>query len=132
MPDVFFYGLFMDRALLVEKGFRPMNERHARVEDHSLQIGKRATLVHTEKSVVHGIVMTLSQPEIEALYSEPAVCDYQPTLLTAVLSDETMTSALCYCLPETAKDEERNPDYADKLRALAHQLGLPADYVESI
>jgi hypothetical protein len=43
--DVFFYGLFMDDALLREKGINPVDRRMASVENFSLVIGARATLV---------------------------------------------------------------------------------------
>ena len=43
--DVFFYGLFMDYALLREKGMNPVDRRMASVENFSLVIGARATLV---------------------------------------------------------------------------------------
>ena len=43
--DVFFYGLFMDDALLREKGVNPVDRRMASVENFSLVIGSRATLV---------------------------------------------------------------------------------------
>ncbi len=43
--DVFFYGLFMDEALLKTKGVIPANLRYASVLGFQLRIGNRATLV---------------------------------------------------------------------------------------
>ena len=40
--------------------------------------------------------------------------------------------ALAYVLPEPPAPEERNPEYAAKLRALAERLGLPGHYTRSI
>jgi hypothetical protein len=40
--------------------------------------------------------------------------------------------ALAYVLSDPPKPEERNPEYAAKLRALAERIGLPGDYVASI
>jgi hypothetical protein len=40
--------------------------------------------------------------------------------------------ALAYVLSEPPQPEERNPEYAAKLRALAERIGLPNEYVASI
>ncbi len=65
--DVFFYGLFMDEDLLREKGVSPDNRRLAAVENFSLAIGARATLVPAPGYSVHGVVFSLSHSEIDAL-----------------------------------------------------------------
>jgi hypothetical protein len=132
MPDVFFYGLFMDQALLVEKGVEPVNARRAKLEHHSLRIGKRAMLVHDQDSVVYGFVLTLSNAELELLYSEPSVSDYRTEEVVAVFDDGTSAQVLCFNLHESPAAEEHNREYAEKLRTLASKLGLPADYVKSI
>ena len=132
MPDVFFYGLFMDRALLIERGLHPVNERPAKVEGYSLRIGNRATLAPTPDANVHGIVMTLSQAEIESLYSEASVRDYRPEPVTAMFADGSAAPVLCFILPEPPTPDEHNQVYADTLRALARRLGLPTEYVKSI
>ena len=41
--DVFFYGLFMDEALLRGKGLNPLDRRVASVENFRLAVGARAT-----------------------------------------------------------------------------------------
>src|SRR5262245_18033858 len=63
--DVFFYGLFMDADLLRTKGVQPANIRQAAVRGFSLRIGQRATLVPDAKERSHGILMQLTQAEIE-------------------------------------------------------------------
>ena len=132
MPEVFFYGLFMDRELLADKGLQPINDRPAKVDGYSLKIGKRATLVPASNSVVHGIVMTLSNAELHSLYNESSVRDYRPDWVTAVFSDDTARSVLCFNLPAPPTSEEHNEDYANRLRTVATKLGLPAEYVDSI
>ena len=130
--DVFFYGLFMDEALLREKGLRPGERRVASVEDFCLVIGARATLVACEDGVVYGVVYSLTRGEVEALYSEESVSAYRAEVVRARLSDGSVTEALCFNLPEAPPDGERNPEYAARLRELAGRLGLPPDYVSSI
>ncbi|HVF45839.1 MAG TPA: gamma-glutamylcyclotransferase family protein [Pyrinomonadaceae bacterium] len=130
--EVFFYGLFMDEALLREKGLNPLNRRPASVEGFALVIGERATLVRREGARAHGFVYTLTRGEVESLYSEESVRAYRPELLTARLADGGAEEVACFNLPAPPSAEERDPPYASKLRRLAGRLGLPADYVSSI
>jgi hypothetical protein len=130
--EVFFYGLFMDEALLREKGLSPEDRRVASVEDFRLVIGARATLVRSEGARAHGVIFSLTREEVETLYSEESVSAYQPELVDARTSDGRVTRALCFNLPAPPTEQERNTLYASKLRALAERVGLPDDYVSSI
>jgi hypothetical protein len=130
--EVFFYGLFMDEALLRAKGLNPENQRLAYVEDFQLLIGERATLVRREGARSHGVVYTLTRGEVEALYSDESVSAYRPEVVTARLNDGREARAVCFNLPAPPSAEERNPLYASKLRELAERLGLPAEYVSTI
>ncbi len=130
--DVFFYGLFMDGGLLRSKGLQPEGVGPAWVEGLALRIGQRAALVPEPGGRVHGLVMSLTLPELERLYSEPSVQAYRAQAVLAVLSSGAVIPALCYNLPEPPAAGERNPEYATKLRALALKVGLPTGYVSSI
>ena len=130
--DVFFYGLFMDKDLLREKGCAPTNDRIACIQGFSLQIGQRATLVPSPQKSVFGVVMSLTHQEIDSLYSEASVSMYRPEAVLARLSSGAYIPVLCFNLPRPPNANEHNSDYANKLRVLAQQLGLPEDYVVSI
>ena len=130
--DVFFYGLFMDEALLQEKGMNPVGRRMASVENFSLVIGARATLVPCIGRTVHGILFSLTHSEVDALYSEASVSVYRPEAVSAQLADGSVTPALCFNLPVPPSADERNPQYVSKLRELAARIGLPPSYVSSI
>jgi hypothetical protein len=130
--DVFFYGLFMDAESLRAKGFDPVNGRQACVSGMALHIGRRATLVPDPTKCVHGFVFGLTHDEIDRLYAEPSVAAYRPEAVTAQLADRSCISALCFNLPPSNAIEEANPEYAEKLRAVACRLGLPADYTAGI
>ena len=130
--DLFFYGLFMDEALLREKGMHPVNRRMASVENFSLVIGSRATLVPCPGQTVYGVLFSLTHPEVDALYAEPSVSAYRPEAVSAQLADGSIVPALCFNLPVPPSPAERNPQYASKLRELAERIGLPQSYVSSI
>jgi hypothetical protein len=130
--DIFFYGLFMDEALLLEKGVNPKNRRMASVENFSLVIGARATLVPCPGRTVYGVLYSLTHAEVEALYAEASVSVYRPEAVSARLADGSTVPALCFNLPVPPSVTERNPQYAAKLRELAERIGLPQSYVSAI
>jgi hypothetical protein len=130
--DVFFYGLFMDDALLREKGMHPTNRRMASVENFSLVIGARATLVPCPGRTAHGVLFSLTHSEVDALYGEASVSVYRPEAVSARLEDGSVIPALCFNLPVPPSREERDPQYVSKLREVASRIGLPQSYVSSI
>jgi hypothetical protein len=130
--DVFFYGLFMDAESLEAKGFHPVNGRRASVSGMALCIGRRATLVPDPDTCAHGLVFGLTHDEIDRLYAEPSVAAYRPEAVIAQLADRSCIPALCFNLPPSDEPVQANPDYAEKLRAVAGRLGLPTDYVAGI
>jgi len=130
--DVFFYGLFMDESLLREKGLNPERRRVAFVENFRLVVGARATLVACADGTAHGVLYSLTRDEVDALYSEESVSAYRPEAVCARLADGGVAAALCFNLPAPPAADERNPQYAAKLRELAARIGLPQSYVSSI
>jgi hypothetical protein len=117
---------------LREKGVYPVDRRMAAVENHSLVIGERATLIPYPGRTVHGVLFSLTHSEVDALYSEASVSVYRPEAVLARLADGSVTPALCFNLPVPPSSAYRNSQYASKLRELAARIGLPANYVSSI
>lgn len=130
--EVFFYGLFMDAELLRSKGAHPENVRIATVPGFELRIGQRATLIRNAGSCAWGMLMQLTHAEIEQLYSEPSVQAYRAEAVLVQLSDGSFLPALCFNLANSPAPEEKNPEYAAKLKQLAIRLKLPAAYIECI
>src|SRR5262245_51534188 len=122
----------MDERLLREKGIDPTNGRIAAVENFQLVITERATLVPSVDQVAHGMVFSLTHEEVDKLYSDPSVNMYRPEAVSARLDDGSAVPCLCFNLPAVNASDERNLNYAEKLRTLALRLGLPASYVQSI
>ena len=81
--DVFFYGLFMDIAVLRESGVAPINPRRAYVDDFALRIGQRATLVPLAGARSYGMLFALTHSELDRLYAAPGLEQYRPEAVLA-------------------------------------------------
>jgi hypothetical protein len=130
--DVFFYGLFMSEDLLRSKGITSPNLRLASLSGFQLRIGERATLVPDKSGRAFGVIASLTHAELETLYSEPGLQAYKPEAVLVHPSQGETLPALCFNLPEPPSPEERNAEYASRLRSLAAQLGFPEEYIRSI
>ena len=129
--EVFFYGLFMDISILSKNGISPSNPRRGFVEDYTLKIGNRASLIPRAGERAHGIIMTVSDAEIHGLYDEASVADYIPEEVNVITDDVQSVKAVCYNLPEDSLTGT-NEAYARSLLELGELLGLPPDYLKQI
>lgn len=133
MSRIFFYGLFMNRSLLTEKGFHPEIIGPAVLLDYRIHIGQRATLLQSTSSRSYGIVMELADPEARTLYSEPSVREYErERVRPALLDTNEAVKAYCYNLPRELALAGANPAYAAELSQLARALQFDSAYVEEI
>lgn len=133
VSKIFFYGLFMDRALLVEKGLHPESLGPAVLTGYRIQIDERASLLPSTASRAYGIVMELLEEEARALYSEPSVRAYQrERVRVTLLADDRVVEADCYNLPRELALSGANPAYAEKLSRLVEALGFDAAHAREI
>ncbi len=130
--DVFFYGLFMDADVLGRLGISANHPRRACVLDYALRIGKRATLTPSVGRKAYGMVFSLSQQDVDHLYSGPGLEDYRPEMMMAELIDGGSVHAQCYNLPGPPQAAEFNAAYAAELQSVLRNLGFPPEYVKSI
>ncbi len=128
----FFYGLFMDEAVLAEAGVAARNPKMAYVEDFGLRIGRRATLVPEAGARAYGMLYDLMHEELDKLYGAPGLEDYRPEAVETHLLDGGRRPALCYNLLYAPAPGEANAAYAKRLSEALERLGFPADYVAFI
>ena len=114
--DGFFYGLYMDLDVLREAGVTPQNPRRAYVDNFTLRIGQRATLLPSAGARAYGMLYALTHAELEVLYTAPGLEHYRPEAVLAHPLGGAATPALCYNLREAPRPDERNPSYAERLR----------------
>ncbi len=131
MKTVFFYGLFMDADLLLQKGFTPKKQYIAYAPGFGLRIGERATLVKSENESAYGQIMDVDEQELEALYGDPSVQDYVPENINIVTEDGESRAVVCYNLPPSLL-RGKNQEYAEMLLKIAKKIGLPQSYFEAI
>jgi hypothetical protein len=130
--QAFFYGLYMDLDVLREAGVVPDAARQAFVENFTLRIGRRATLLPAIGARAYGMLYTVTHDELERLYTAPGLEHYRPEAVLARPLDGAPIPALCYNLLEAPPPHERNPEYASRLQQALGKLGFPPDYVASV
>lgn len=128
---VFFYGLFMDKDVLIKNGIKPSNPRKGYLKDYMLKIGNRASLIPCKNEKSYGIVMTVDDQAIDRLYAEPSVADYIPEEVNIITDNGDSIPAICYNLPSEAMTGT-NKSYAAALCKLAKQEGFPDAHLEKI
>ena len=129
---VFFYGLYMDEALLRRKGIVCYGRQLASLPGYQLLVGQRATLAPAEGARAHGVLAAMTHGDVDRLYTDPVVASYRPEAVLVEAADGTRAVALCFNLPTVPEQQVRNAEYAEQLRAVAESVGLPKDYVAKI
>jgi len=130
--DVFFYGLFMDADLLLEKRLTPVNPRPAYVEGFQMRIGGRAMLLPQAGARAYGMLFALRHSELDRLYFGPGLELYRPEPVLARTLQGEAVPALCYNLPEAPSSEESSPEYRARLRAVLRKLNFPESYIAAL
>ena len=126
--NVFFYGLFMDEALLAKNGITPSNSEIGYVDEFALRIGERATLVSSAVARPYGVMMNISCDQARELYSHKSVADYVPESVIVELLGGSKAEAKCYNLP-VGRATGTNKIYAEGLFKVARKRGLPESYL---
>jgi len=131
--DAFFYGLFMDAAILRAGGVaEPANPRRAFADGFELRIGQRATLVPRADAQAYGMLFALTHTELYLLYAAPGLEAYRAEAIVAQPFDGIVTPALCYNLRDPPQADEWNREYASRLQEVLAKLGFPEEYVASL
>lgn len=133
MTTVFFYGLFLDPDILIELGYSPKNFRLAKLENYALVIGERANMVATKDGHVWGSIIEINQKELDQLYSEKSVSDYQSKTVSSVLENKNTKNAQTYILPEDyIMKAAKNNEYAIRLLTICQKYNFPEYYLDKL
>jgi hypothetical protein len=127
----FFYGSYMNRAVLREVDIVPEAFEAARLAGHDIVIAPRANLVPAPDRCAYGVVAELTHAELERLYAHSREVLGQAYLPHPVLV-ETMQGrwlpVLCY-LAAAMEPRPADPAYVDRIVAPAREHGFPESYL---
>ncbi len=129
--EVFFYGLFMDNDILIKNDVNPLNPRRGYLNNYTIKIGNRASLIPYKNEKAHGIIMTINSDELTKLYSEKSVADYIPEKVKVIVNSNEFVIATCYNLPLEFLTGT-NKVYAKSLYKLSKKLNFPDEYLSII
>jgi hypothetical protein len=127
----FFYGSFMNLAVLRRVGLTPEQWELATLGGFDITIRPLANLVRSDQHVVYGIVAPATHEELRRLY-EHAEHDlggrYLPEAVLVQTLDGKLRPALCYIAPEM---EPRPADkaYLDRIVGPAKEYRFPDWYI---
>src|SRR5688572_19608651 len=98
--DAFFYGLYMDDAVLAGAGVKPRAPRKACAHGYALHIGQRATLVKAPSSIAWGVVYSLTPDDLAVLYGAPGLEVYRPEEIEVTLENRAIIPVRVYNLAQ--------------------------------
>jgi hypothetical protein len=131
---VFFYGSYINRAVLAEVGLVPQRWEVARLGGFDIEIRPRANLVRSEPHCVWGIVATATHGELARLYAHARDVlgeTYLPEAVLVQTRDGKWLPALCYLCPQM-QPRPAEDDYLERITAPARDYGFPDWYVARI
>ncbi len=129
--SVFFYGSFMNRAVLAEVGLRPDPFEVGTLPGFDIRIAPRANLVLSPEHQVFGVLTRASHAELERLYAHARDVlgeVYQPEAVLVQGKAGAWRPALCY-LASRMIERPADADYVDRILLPARALGFPASYL---
>ena len=129
---VFFYGTFMNPAVLAAYGIAARQLLPARVANFELCICPRVNLVPSDGASVYGAVISITHDDLEKIYADLERrfgLKYLPKAVLAETLDKTPTvePALCYIASHMAPGPPA-PEYVKELADCVRALNFPESY----
>jgi hypothetical protein len=131
---VFFYGSYINRAVLAEVGLSPGSWEVAKLGGFDITIAPLANLVRSERDLVYGILATATHDELRRLYAhaqEVLGGTYLPEAVLVETDEGMVCPALCYISP-SMEPAPAAAGYVDRIAGPARDYGFPDWYVERI
>ena len=127
----FFYGSYMNPAVLAEVNVRPERFDVARLDGYDIRIAPRANLVTSAEHCVYGVLAALTHGELDRLYAHARDVlgeVYRPRAVLAQTADGGWRPALCFIADEMeARPAEQA--YVARIVAPAREFGFPDWYI---
>ena len=129
----FFYGSFMNPAVLAKANVHPTELQKARLDGWELTIAPRATLVPSPRGAVFGILARLTHAELDKLYTKDwfGFGTYVPEAVIVTDANGRQVPAMCYIAWQTVSGKP-TADYIERMVSIARAYSFPEDYVRHI
>ena len=131
---VFFYGSYINPAVLREVDLVPQRIEVARLDGFDIEIRPLANLVASDEHSVWGILATATHAELARLYDHARDVlggVYLPRAVLVQPREGRPEPALCYIAPEL-EPAPATSDYVARIVGPAREYGFPDDYVERL
>lgn len=129
---VFFYGSFMDREVLRQRGYEPTDLQVAKLWGFDIRFRPLATIEPVEEhTCVYGLLATATHADLQRLYGEGMAASYRPEAVTVETIPGRQLPALVYIAwGPTAPLPSR--DYLEHLLGPAREFAFPEWYLEHL
>jgi hypothetical protein len=130
----FFYGSYMNFAVLREVDYVPTEWEIARLPGFDIRIEPRANLVRSDEHLVYGIVATGTHSELRRLYAHAQDVlgeTYLPEAVIVETLDRRWKPALCYICPAMV-ERRASTDYVDRIVTAAREHRFPSWYIRRL
>jgi AIG2-like family len=131
---VFFYGSYMNPAVLREVDLVPVDWEVARLHGFDIAIRPRANLVRSEQHSVYGVVTMATHAQLTRLYAHARDVlgeTYLPFPVCVETLDGKSRPALCY-MATAMEPKPIERAYLELILQPAREFGLPHWYVERL
>ena len=131
---VFFYGSYINSAVLREVDLVPDRVVVARLPGFDIEIRPMANLVRSDQHTVYGILATATHAELDRLYSHARDVlggVYLPRAVLAHTLSGQAEPALCYIAPNLIAGPASR-EYVARILEPARAYGFPAWYLSRI
>ena len=126
----FFYGGLINPAVMERVGMAPSRREVATLSGFDLRIAPYVDLVRSPGQTVFGLLMEVTQGELQRTYAQ-LKASYFPEAVLAQTLDGRLRPALCY-LAAAMPPGQAEAAHVEALAAPAEQLGFPDWYLAKI
>lgn len=129
-----FYSYYLNDAFLINRHTFPENPRAARLHHWQLSLKRDSTLIPNPEAFADGVIYSLTEAELTALYAYDDIVNYQRRTVTVeLLSNGQKVDVFCYFAPESKTNSlPKNPEYVRILLESMDRYGLYTRYVEQV
>lgn len=130
----FWYGSYMNPAVLAEVNLRPDSFEVGRLDGFDIRIEPLANLVRADGSAVYGVLAQATHEELDRLYAHARNvlgAIYLPEAVLVQTRDLAWRTALCY-IATAMQPRPAERAYVERILQPARDLGFPSWYVKKL